>query len=114
MTKRRYLIVGEAIEKKLVDSGYKIGQKIPAERELCTEFNVSRSTLREAIVMLELKGVVEVKKGVGIFFVAKENQFTSEDEKMSEMKLKRAIKESKERVDEDFGKRNWKRGRKRR
>ncbi|MBA1733879.1 GntR family transcriptional regulator, partial [Escherichia coli] len=41
----------------------------PSERELSERFNTSRTTIREAIIMLELKGVLNVKQGSGIFFV---------------------------------------------
>lgn len=45
---------------------FKAGERLPSERELSERFNTSRTTIREAIIMLELKGVLNVKsKGQG-------------------------------------------------
>jgi len=39
------------------------GQRLPPERELATQLNVSRSTIREAMSMLEVAGIVERRIG---------------------------------------------------
>ena len=38
-------------------------QKLPAENELCNIFGVSRTVIREALHMLDTKGLVSVKRG---------------------------------------------------
>ena len=43
------------------------GSKLPAERELATLLGVSRTSVREAIISLEIAGLVEVRVGTGIF-----------------------------------------------
>jgi len=43
------------------------GTKLPNETELCKLFNVSRSTLREAIRILSAQGIVTAKRGSGTF-----------------------------------------------
>jgi GntR family transcriptional regulator, transcriptional repressor for pyruvate dehydrogenase complex len=43
------------------------GQRLPAERKLCEQFNVSRGTVRMAISDLEKMGVVKIKPGSGIY-----------------------------------------------
>jgi len=51
----------------LKDRGYKRGDKLVPERELATTLSVSRSTLREAVRILEVQGLFVVKRGSGIY-----------------------------------------------
>ena len=46
---------------------YKAGDRLPAERDLAFEYNVSRPTVREAIITLEAQGVVAVRLGSGAY-----------------------------------------------
>lgn len=64
---RKYYDVGLQIEAQLNAGKYIPGQKLPSERELCEQFNTTRATIREAIIMLELKQLVEVRQGAGIY-----------------------------------------------
>jgi GntR family transcriptional repressor for pyruvate dehydrogenase complex len=43
------------------------GEKLPPERELAEELDVSRPSLREAIVVLEARGLLESRRGGGTF-----------------------------------------------
>ena len=57
----------------LIASGrLKPGDRLPAERKLSEQFNVSRNTTREALRALELSGLVELRKGAtgGAFVLA--------------------------------------------
>ncbi len=49
----------------------KVGDKLPTEKQLCGKFNVGRSTVREAVSMLQGKGYVEVIKGSGTYIRSK-------------------------------------------
>lgn len=52
----------------LMDSGqFPAGGRLPPERELAERFDVSRPTIREAIIALEVLGRVQVKTGSGIY-----------------------------------------------
>ena len=52
----------------LIDSGdFPAGGRLPPERELAERFNVSRPTIREAIIALEVLDRVQVKTGSGIY-----------------------------------------------
>jgi len=52
----------------LIDSGeFPAGSRLPPERELAALLGVSRTSVREAIIALEISGRVEVRVGTGIF-----------------------------------------------
>ena len=57
--------VVEQIQEAIFDGRLETGQALPAERELKEMFNISRGTLREALRVLEQKGLIEIKLGVG-------------------------------------------------
>lgn len=72
--------VVDQIQEAIFDGRLKTGQTLPAERDLKTMFNISRGTLREALRVLEQKGLIEIKLGVGGGSVVK----AVDTEKMSE------------------------------
>lgn len=47
-----------------------VGQKLPTEQELSKQLNVSRSSVREALRVLESEGLVDVRRGSGTFIAA--------------------------------------------
>ena len=56
---------------ELIRSGeFKVGDRLPSERALAERFNVSRTLVREAIIVLEIQGAVEVRGGSGIYICA--------------------------------------------
>lgn len=56
----------------LLNSGqFKIGDKLPSERELSENFSVSRSSIRQALKVLEAAGRTETRVGSGTYFVEK-------------------------------------------
>ena len=57
--------VVEQIQEAIFDGRLETGQTLPAERELKAMFSISRGTLREALRVLEQKGLIEIKLGVG-------------------------------------------------
>lgn len=65
--RRMFWQIVEKIE-TLIDSGaYPPGSRLPPERELAETFNVSRPTVREAIIALEVRQRVEVKVSSGVY-----------------------------------------------
>ena len=60
-------VADEILDMIVVKKQFKIGDKLPNETELSALLNVSRTTLREAIKMLVLRGIVEIKRGKGTF-----------------------------------------------
>jgi GntR family transcriptional repressor for pyruvate dehydrogenase complex len=57
--------VVEQIQDAILDGRLKTGDTLPSERQLKEIFNISRGTLREALRVLEQKGLIEIKLGVG-------------------------------------------------
>ncbi|MFO7715787.1 FadR/GntR family transcriptional regulator [Desulfosarcina sp.] len=57
--------VVEQIQEAIIEGRLKAGDRLPAERELKETLQTSRSTLREALRVLEQKGLIEIKLGTG-------------------------------------------------
>ena len=57
--------VVEQIQEAIIEGHLKVGERLPAERELKDMLHTSRSTLREALRVLEQKGLIEIKLGMG-------------------------------------------------
>jgi len=53
------------IQNAILDGRLKTGDTLPSERQLKEMFSISRGTLREALRVLEQKGLIEIKLGVG-------------------------------------------------
>lgn len=67
---RLYRQVADQIA-RLIESGeFGVGDRLPPERELCQRLNVSRPSLREALIALEMEQVVEVRSGSGIYVLS--------------------------------------------
>jgi DNA-binding FadR family transcriptional regulator len=49
------------------DGTFEEGQALPAERELSKQLGVGRSSVREALIALEIAGWVEIRTGTGVF-----------------------------------------------
>ena len=60
-------IILAQLETMILEGSLKPGQKLPAERELAKQFDVSRPSLREAIQKLEAKNLVTRRQGGGTF-----------------------------------------------
>jgi GntR family transcriptional regulator len=58
-----------ALKAQFEKGTFSSGQKLPSENELADMLNISRMTLRSALQKLEMNGYIEVKRGVGTFFV---------------------------------------------
>ncbi|WP_293878389.1 MULTISPECIES: FadR/GntR family transcriptional regulator [unclassified Sphingomonas] len=65
-----YQRVVNAIVEAIDQGRHGIGTRLPGERELAEEFNVSRPTIREAMIALEIRGLVEARHGSGLYVTA--------------------------------------------
>jgi len=66
---RLYEQMAESIRQQIVDGKLKTGDRLPNERDLAKQFDVSRTVVREAIKSLKQEGLVEVRPGLGTFVV---------------------------------------------
>ncbi len=70
----------EQLVRRLLDhieeAGLVPGQQLPSERELATRLGVSRTSVRQALVALEVQGVVGRRHGGGTFLVSPDRDDT--------------------------------------
>ena len=59
--------VVQQIEKQIVSGRLKPGEKLPSEKELSDQAGVGRRAIRDALKILETKGLIEVRMGSGAF-----------------------------------------------
>jgi GntR family transcriptional regulator, transcriptional repressor for pyruvate dehydrogenase complex len=67
--KRMYQRIVEQLQYLIEAGTLKPGDQLPSERILAEQLSVSRTSVKEAISVLESSGVVEVKQGIGVFLV---------------------------------------------
>lgn len=68
---RLYRVVADRIQALIAEQSIAAGERLPSERDLASALSVSRASLREAILALELGGVVEVRGGSGVYVCEK-------------------------------------------
>ena len=68
-SRRLFQQVAEQLAELIRDGEFPRGERLPAERDLARQLGVSRPTVREAMIALELSGLVEVRMGSGVYAV---------------------------------------------
>ena len=66
-SKKLYLQIYNQILSQIQLGVFKVGDKLPPERELCAQFNVSRAPIRQALSALELNGIIYSRQGEGVY-----------------------------------------------
>lgn len=69
-----YIQIHNQLRKDIEEGVWKIGERIPSERDLALQFNVSRMTLRQAVQTLVDEGILERKVGSGTYVSSKKVQ----------------------------------------
>jgi DNA-binding FadR family transcriptional regulator len=64
---RLYRQIAEQLRQLMAEGEFAVGTRLPAERELASQLGVSRPSVREALIALEVEGVIEVRTGSGIY-----------------------------------------------
>jgi DNA-binding FadR family transcriptional regulator len=70
-SQRLYERIEQQIAADIERGVYAVGQRLPSERDLAQKFEVSRTTIREAMIALELDGMVDVRTGSGVYVTHK-------------------------------------------
>ena len=64
---RLYRQIAKQIQMLISSGEFEVGSRLPAERDLATQLSVSRPSVREALIAMEVEGVIEVRTGSGIY-----------------------------------------------
>lgn len=83
-TEKLYVRIAEEINNSIINGVFAEGEKLPPERELASQFGVSRPSIREALAVLEILGVVDIKVGDGSYVKKKEKNFNIELNKIKD------------------------------
>ena len=65
--RRLYRQIADQIRRLIAKGEVAPGERLPAERDLARRLGVSRPSLREALIALEVEGLLEVRVGSGIY-----------------------------------------------
>ncbi|MFS0723341.1 FadR/GntR family transcriptional regulator [Paenibacillus sp. 1P07SE] len=66
-TQKIYEQIADQLQARIEAGGWRSGDKLPSTKELSEQFQVGRSTMREALSALKAKGLIEIRQGEGCF-----------------------------------------------
>ena len=70
--RRLYRQIADQISRLIETGEYPPGSRLPPERMLAIQLNVSRPTVREALIALEVEGWVDIRGGTGVFVLERQ------------------------------------------
>lgn len=71
---RLYRVIANQIQEKIRNGSYRTNERLPSERELAELLGVSRPSVREALIALEIEGWVDVRVGSGVYVTGPESR----------------------------------------
>ena len=77
--RRLYRQIAEQIRTLIASGEFPAGARLPPERDLARQLGVSRPSVREALIALEVEGLVEVRIGSGIYVLGPSRRTTVPD-----------------------------------
>ncbi|MEZ2130789.1 MULTISPECIES: FadR/GntR family transcriptional regulator [unclassified Sinorhizobium] len=75
-SQRLYRQVADQVRALIEKGELSAGSRLPAERELAHMLGVSRPTIREALIVLEVEGFIDIRMGSGIYVTARKQLST--------------------------------------
>lgn len=69
--RKLYQKIADRLREYIVQGDFKVGSRLPPERDLTQLLGVSRPSLREALIALEIEGSIEIKMGSGVYVAAR-------------------------------------------
>jgi DNA-binding FadR family transcriptional regulator len=72
LPRRLYRLIADQLRGLIRAGEFAVGTRLPPERDLALQLGVSRPSVREALIALEVEGLVEVRMGSGIYVIASE------------------------------------------
>ncbi|MGJ7508127.1 FadR/GntR family transcriptional regulator [Variovorax sp. GT1P44] len=67
--RRLYRQIADQLRALIAGGEFAVGARLPAERDLSKQLGVSRPSVREALIALEVEGWVEVRTGSGVYVI---------------------------------------------
>jgi DNA-binding FadR family transcriptional regulator len=78
--KRLYRQIADQLRTLIAKGEFAVGARLPAERDLAKQLGVSRPSVREALIALEVEGRVEVRTGSGVYVLDRSKRSAAPDE----------------------------------
>ena len=66
-SRRLYLQIADQLRTLIYEPDFAVNGRLPPERTLAEQLGVSRPSIREALVALQLEGRVEIRMGSGVY-----------------------------------------------
>jgi len=86
--------IADQLRRRVRRGVHKPGEMLPSLRALALEIGVNPNTIQRAYELLEREGVVESRRGVGIFVAAREQQPSTAAERNAKLHLTKLVSDS--------------------